>query len=64
MSPPSSSLPLRWHLVRLTLGTLLPVVVFAAVVAFQLARSEREASERRVVRSARMLAASFDREMS
>ncbi len=23
------SLPLRWHLVRLTLGTLLPVVVFA-----------------------------------
>jgi signal transduction histidine kinase/ActR/RegA family two-component response regulator len=33
-------------------------------VAFQLARSEREASERRVVRSARMLAASFDREMS
>ena len=64
MPPPSSSLPLRWHLVRLTLGTLLPVVVFAAVVAFQLARSEREASERRVVRSARMLAESFDREMS
>ncbi len=58
------SLPLRWHLVRLTLGTLLPVVVFAAVVAFQLARSEREASERRVVRSARMLALAFDREMS
>jgi signal transduction histidine kinase/ActR/RegA family two-component response regulator len=62
-SPPHS-LPLRWHLVRLALGTLLPVVVFAGVVAFQLARSEREASERRVVRSARMLAASFDREMS
>ncbi len=33
-------------------------------MAFQLARSEREASERRVVRSARMLAASFDREMA
>jgi signal transduction histidine kinase/ActR/RegA family two-component response regulator len=33
-------------------------------VAFQLARSEREASERRLVRSARMLASSFDRELS
>jgi signal transduction histidine kinase/ActR/RegA family two-component response regulator len=58
------SLPLRWHLVRLTLGTLLPIVVFSAVVAFQLARSEREAAERRVVRSARMLASNFDRELS
>jgi signal transduction histidine kinase/ActR/RegA family two-component response regulator len=58
------SLPLRWHLVRLALGTLLPVVVFAAFLAFQLARSEREAAERRVVRSARLLASIFDREMS
>ena len=45
-------------------GTLLPVVVFGAVVVFQLARSERQTAERRVVHSARVLAASFEREMA
>ena len=63
-SRPTSSLPLRWHLVRLTAGTLLPVVAFASVVAFQLARTERLSAERRVVHSARVLAASFEREIS
>ncbi|WNG15843.1 ATP-binding protein [Cystobacter fuscus] len=58
------SLPLRWHLVRLVSGTLLPAVAFAAVVAFQLARLERGAVERRAVNSARALAESFEREMS
>ncbi|HEX8819530.1 MAG TPA: sensor histidine kinase, partial [Archangium sp.] len=60
--PPS--LPLRWHLVRLAVGTLLPAVAFAAVVAFQLASLEREATERRAVQSARALAADFEREIS
>ena len=64
MSSPASSLPLRWHLVRLAVGTLLPAVVFAAVVVFQLARLERKDAERRVVRSARALATAFEREMS
>ncbi|MFY0574822.1 cache domain-containing protein [Cystobacter fuscus] len=45
-------------------GTLLPAVAFAAVVAFQLARVERGAIERRAVQSARALAESFEREMS
>ncbi|QRN95587.1 response regulator [Archangium violaceum] len=60
----SQSLPLRWHLVRITLGTLIPVVAFAAVVVFQLARTERESVELRVLRSARALASAFEREMS
>ncbi|WNG25358.1 response regulator [Cystobacter fuscus] len=61
---PPQPLPLRWHLVRLVSGTLLPAVAFAAVVAFQLARVERGAIERRAVQSARALAESFEREMS
>ncbi|HEX5750625.1 MAG TPA: response regulator [Archangium sp.] len=64
MSSPAPSLPLRWHLVRLAAGTLLPAVVFAAVVVFQLARMERQDAERRVIRSARVLATAFEREMS
>jgi signal transduction histidine kinase len=64
ISRPVPPLPLRWHLVRLAVGTLLPLVIFAAVVALQLAGSERRAAERRVVQSARALAASFDREMA
>ncbi|WP_257452856.1 ATP-binding protein [Archangium lipolyticum] len=64
MSSTSQSLRLRWHLVRLALGTLIPVVAFAAVVVFQLARAEREAVELRVLRSARALASAFEREMS
>jgi signal transduction histidine kinase/ActR/RegA family two-component response regulator len=46
------------------IGTLLPVVLFATVVIFQLARSHREAAERRVLNSARELAASFEREIA
>ena len=64
MSSPAPSLPLRWHLVRLAVGTLLPAVVFAAIVVFQLARLERQDAERRVLRSARALATAFEREMS
>ncbi|ATB31958.1 hybrid sensor histidine kinase/response regulator [Melittangium boletus DSM 14713] len=40
------------------------MVVFAAVLVFQLAGSERQAAERRVAHSARMLAASFEQEMA
>ncbi|QRK13792.1 response regulator [Archangium violaceum] len=63
-SRPTQALPLRWHLVRLVVGTLLPAIAFAAIVVFQLARLERRAVERRAVHSARMLAVAFEREMS
>jgi signal transduction histidine kinase len=58
------SLPLRWHLVLLVVGTLLPVVAFGAAVVHRLARSERAAAERRLTQSARDLAAVVDRETS
>jgi signal transduction histidine kinase len=50
--------------VLLVVGTLLPVVGFGVVVAHQLSRSERAVAERRLVQSARDLAADVDREMS
>jgi len=56
--------PLRWHLMLLVVGTLLPVVLFGAVVAHRLSQSERAAAERRLVQAARDLAATVDREMS
>ena len=57
-------IPLRWHLVLLVAGALLPVIAFAAVMARQIARQERVAEERRLTQSARDLAAALDREMS
>ncbi|HET9211061.1 MAG TPA: sensor histidine kinase [Thermoanaerobaculia bacterium] len=56
--------PLRWHLVLLVIGTLLPVVAFGAAMVGRLARSERAAAERRLTQSARDLATVVDREMS
>ncbi len=55
---------LRWHLVLLVCGALLPVVAFAALVVRQLASSEQAVVERRLLRSARELTAVLDREMS
>src|SRR5689334_8625863 len=65
-SPRSSlqALPLRWHLMLLVVGTLLPVVLFGAVVAHRLSQAERATAERRLVQSARDLASNVDREMS
>src|SRR4051794_6899681 len=56
--------PLRWHLVLLVIGTLLPVVAFGAAMVGRLARSERAAAERRLAQSSRDLAAVVDREIS
>ncbi|HJX27066.1 MAG TPA: ATP-binding protein [Thermoanaerobaculia bacterium] len=57
-------LPLRWHLILLLVGTLLPVTLFVGVVTQRLARNERETAERRLALSVRDLAAALDREMS
>jgi signal transduction histidine kinase/ActR/RegA family two-component response regulator len=59
----SRPVPLRWHLVVLVVGTLLPVVAFTALVVLRLANHERTAVERRLQYSARMMAASVDNEM-
>jgi signal transduction histidine kinase len=57
-------LPLRWHLILLLVGTLLPATLFAAVMAHRVAQHERETAERRLTLSVRDLATALDREMS
>ena len=57
-------LSLRWYLVLLVAGTLLPVVLFAVAVVYQLSIQERAASERRILLAARNLASIVERELS
>ncbi len=60
---PRRMLALRWHLVLLVVGALLPLVVFAAVVVYRLADSERAAADRRLMRSAQQVSDALDREI-
>lgn len=62
--PPGRILPLRWHLVFLVVGTLLPVVIFAVGIITRLAYEQRSAATRRLLHSARQMSGSLDREMS
>ncbi len=64
VSGQSVSLPLRWYLVLLVVGTLLPAVVFGAALLLRLASEEQDAAERRLAHSARVMAASIERELS
>jgi signal transduction histidine kinase len=57
-------LPLRWHLILLLIGTLLPVTLFAGAMGYRLASQEREAAERRLAISVSDLATALDREMA
>src|SRR5690349_16375289 len=57
-------LPLRWHLVLLLVGALLPVVLFAAAVVVRLSGEERAAVQRRLLVPARAMAADVDRELA
>ncbi|WP_225885254.1 sensor histidine kinase [Leptolyngbya sp. KIOST-1] len=45
-------------------GTLLPVVLFAGAIVYRLSYQEQAAAERRILREARNLAATVDREFS
>lgn len=58
------ALALKWHLVLLVAGALLPVVLFAVVVVHRLSLNERAASERRLVLAARNLTEDVEREIS
>jgi signal transduction histidine kinase len=58
------SLSLRWYLVLLVAGTLLPVVLFAVVVVYKLSNQEQAAAERRMLLAARNLASNVDYELS
>ena len=58
------AVPLKWYLIGLTIGTLLPVVVFAALVLARLSAEERAELAGRVTQDARALTGSLDREMA
>lgn len=58
------TVPLRWHLVLLVVGTLLPVVVFAMIVVNRLSTQEQAAAERRALLAARNLAGTVEGEVS
>lgn len=58
------SLSLRWYLVLLVAGTLLPVVLFAVLVVHRLSNQEQAATERRILLAARNLSEMIDRELS
>lgn len=57
-------LSLRWYLVLLVAGTLLPVVLFAVAMVYRLSIQEQAASERRILLAARNLASMVERELS
>ena len=57
------ALALKWHLVLLVAGALLPLVGFAAVIVYRLAESERAAHDRRLLTSAQDLSHSLGREL-
>ncbi|HEX2540642.1 MAG TPA: ATP-binding protein [Caldimonas sp.] len=54
---------LRTHLLRLTLGTLLPIIVMACIAAFLLAREERAQVERGAQERVRALSTAVDAEI-
>ncbi|HEY9738374.1 MAG TPA: ATP-binding protein, partial [Trichocoleus sp.] len=63
-SPAHHTFSLKWHLLLLLAGALLPVLLFAFAVIHQLVLQEQEASERRVLLAARNLAGAVEREVS
>ncbi|MDZ8185799.1 MAG: ATP-binding protein [Nostoc sp. ChiSLP02] len=58
------TLALKWHLVLLVAGALLPVVVFAVAIVHRLSLNERAASERRLILAARNLTENVEREVA
>jgi PAS domain S-box-containing protein len=54
---------LRSHLVLLTTGTLLPIIIFAVVIAVSLARREQETFERGATDRIRALLTAVDKEL-
>lgn len=63
-SSSSWTLSLRWYLVLLVAGTLLPVVLFAVAVVYKLSSQEQAATERRILLATRSLASIVERELS
>lgn len=64
ISSGGQALSLKWYLVLLVAGTLLPVVLFATAVVLRLSAQERAASERLMLREARNLSSTVESEFS
>jgi signal transduction histidine kinase/ActR/RegA family two-component response regulator len=60
---PARQLAFRWHLLGLAAVSLLPVVVFAALLVGRSAREERTRTEHELVEHAQLLAGAVDREV-
>lgn len=60
----SARYPLKWYLIVLVVGSLFPVVAFAALVLQRLSQQERATAERRLIQSSRDLANNLDREIA
>ncbi|MFB2934418.1 ATP-binding protein [Aerosakkonemataceae cyanobacterium BLCC-F154] len=58
------ALSLRWHLILLIAGSLLPVVLFAVAIVYKLSQQEQATSERRTLLAARNLAVTVEREIA
>jgi len=61
---PRRARPLRTYLLVVALGSLLPMAVFAAIIAVRLGRAVQEETERRLLSSSVSMAAAFDREIA
>ncbi|MGG6240103.1 sensor histidine kinase [Nodosilinea sp. AN01ver1] len=57
-------LSLKWYLILLVVGTLLPVGAFAGAVVIRLSQQQQGVAERRMLREARNLASTVEREFS
>ncbi|MGB7313658.1 MAG: sensor histidine kinase [Nodosilinea sp.] len=60
----SQTLSLKWYLILLVVGTLLPVGLYAGAVIVRLSQQQQGVSERRMLREARNLALTVEREFS
>jgi signal transduction histidine kinase len=59
----SKAFPLKRHLVLLTVGTLLPIIIFAAIVVYRLSWEEQQRAHRRLLQESRSLALAAGREV-
>jgi signal transduction histidine kinase len=55
---------LRWHLLILVVGTLLPLVLFSTVVVLRLANEQRQAALRRLTYSSHLMGEAVEQELS
>ena len=58
------TLALKWHLMLLVVGVLLPIVAFALYATYRISADERSANERQLVSTARGLNDTLDREFT